>query len=122
MKVPRIVIDAGHSPESVNGGTQGYKEHHGMWILSNHLKDALEKYQDTAVIMTRKYEENPTLPARGMMAKGADWFVSNHSNADTAQNTSANGVSVYRSVNRPNDQAIAMQLASVLSGIMGTLS
>ena len=117
--MPRIVVDAGHGITSKNGGTQGYLEHHGMWILSNYLKAELGKYQNTTVVMTRSYEKDPSLFERGQMAKGADWFVSNHSNADVAQNTTANGVSVYRSVNRPNDHATAEALAETLSKIMG---
>ena len=71
-------------------------------------------------ITRAKITDNPSLSARGKQAKGADMFVSLHSNA--ASSASANGVTVFYSIKRGGDKVHAAALSEGLAlrqGIKG---
>lgn len=110
-----IIIDPGHGPGSVNRGPAGYFEHVGMWKLSNFLLARLTQ-AGVAARLTRTEQGNPSLAARGALARGATVFVSQHSNGFNGQ---VRGCEVFHSVRRPNDRAIAAQIAAVSAALMG---
>jgi N-acetylmuramoyl-L-alanine amidase len=112
----KVRIDAGHSPKSVNGGKSGYKEHLGMWKLSNYLKEILESY-GVQTDLTRAYDADPDLYDRGKMAQGYDLFISEHSNAGGGR-----GVEVIRDINKPQDEAFAIELTNAVAKVMNTTS
>ena len=111
----KVLIDPGHSPGNANGGRNGYKEHAGMWRLSNYLKDILMA-SGVGVALTRTEDRDPALEARGGMAGGADLFISQHSNAF---NGTVRGVECFHSVMRPNDKITAAKLTAAVSVVMG---
>ena len=111
----RVLIDPGHGPGNVNKGPNGYYEHEGMWELSKHLQKALTRCGVIADL-TRLASGNPTVSARGAMAKGYDCFISQHSNAGTA---SVRGCEVYYSGLRPHDKKWAAEIAIQSAQLMG---
>ena len=111
----KVLIDPGHAPGNANGGVNGYKEYAGMWKLSNFLKDILTA-SGVPAALTRTEKQNPSLEARGGMAKGYDLFISQHSNAS---NGSARGVECFYSVARPNDITTAASLSAAVAKLMG---
>lgn len=110
----KVLIDPGHDPSCVNGGRFGYKEHEGMWRLSNYLKKELETYGHI-VNLTRNYEQEIALTQRGRQAAGYDVFISEHSNAS---NGTVRGVEVYYSVDIPEDEKIATKLSRATALVM----
>ena len=82
----KIVLDPGHT-QSVNiGANPTYREGTEMYHFSRILADVLRNLGHT-VSVTRKFiTENPTLSERGMMAKGADLFLSLHSDWASTEN------------------------------------
>lgn len=111
----KIVIDPGHNPADRNTGNNGYYEYYGMWKLSSYLKDELEK-KGFDVSLTRRETLNPSLVERGEQGRGADLFISEHSNA---YNGTARGVEVFYSVKRPEDKIFADAMAKNISTLMG---
>jgi len=109
------MIDPGHSPGNANGGKNGYKEHAGMWKLSNYLKDILMA-SGVGVALTRTADRDPPLETRGGMAGGADLFISQHSNA---YNGAVRGVECFHSVKYPNDKITAAKMTAAVSAVMG---
>ncbi|MCL2501453.1 MAG: N-acetylmuramoyl-L-alanine amidase [Defluviitaleaceae bacterium] len=107
----KVLIDPGHAPGNANGGVNGYKEYAGMWKLSNFLKDILAFHGVTAAL-TRSEKQDPSLEARGGMAKGYDFFISQHSNAF---NGTVRGCECFYSVKKPNDRVIAAKLSAVVA-------
>lgn len=112
----KVRIDAGHSPSCVNGGKSGYKEHLGMWKLSNYLKEILESYGVQADL-TRTYDADPELYDRGRMAQDYDLFISEHSNAGGGK-----GVEVIRDFSKPYDEVFAKELTDSVARVMNTIS
>ena len=109
----RVLIDPGHAPGNANGGKKGYKEYAGMWKLSNMLKDILTAAGATAQL-TRTESANPSLDARGGMARGFDVFISQHSNA---ANGTARGSECFFSVTQPNNRATAARLSKEIAAL-----
>ena len=106
-----VCIDPGHGPGDPNGGPTGYREHVGMWALSNHLKNALGRCGIT-VILTRQQNQNVTLTNRGNMARGCNVFISQHSNA---ANGRARGTEVFFSLQRPNNRPWAARISAEIA-------
>ena len=88
-----IEIDPGHGAED-SGGIGKEKADDGTvikevaekdvdWTLANHLKEALQKYDNVTVFMTREENENPSLEERvnKAVADDADIVISIHNNA-----------------------------------------
>ena len=111
----KVLIDPGHAPGNANGGSKGYKEYAGMWKLSNFLKNILAA-SGVSAALTRTENQDPSLEARGGMAKGYALFISQHSNAS---NGSARGVECYYSVARTNDKTTAAKMTASVSKLMG---
>lgn len=111
----RVVIDPGHYKDCPNIGRNGYNEGNAMWKLSNYLKDELVR-NGIEVKLTRGDDKlNPSLYNRGLMAKGYDLFISEHSNAGGGK-----GVEVFYSVDLPQDKAYAINMANATAEVMRT--
>lgn len=101
---------------------KGFYEGNNNWEAVNILKKYLEEYEDVEVRLTKKtLEENPDLEARGKQAYGPDWgadlFLSWHSNS--ADDTDAKGISVFYSLQRPEDKDLATRYASAMALAFG---
>jgi N-acetylmuramoyl-L-alanine amidase len=112
----KVLIDPGHGLGNVNGGRNGYKEHIGMFKLSQYLKTALEQ-RGVKADLTRAESEDPALVTRGKMAKGYDLFISEHSNASGSG--SVQGVECFHSVDLPGDKPLAAALSKACAAVMG---
>jgi N-acetylmuramoyl-L-alanine amidase len=112
-----IVIDPGHYEQYNQGVCAGFYEGNRMLLLGQYLAEEL-KGKGANVVMTRNSNaENPSLAARGEMAKGADLFISLHSDAN--DNASVRGVTVYNSVQRPDSEPLAQNIGEAVSDVMG---
>lgn len=111
----KIILDPGHGPNYNPGAVSGYYEGNAMYELATYLRDELLKYADVAVTVTRKtISEYPTLEARTAMAKGADLFLSLHSNAF---NGKACGSVAFYSKLRPESKALADNICNALTDV-----
>lgn len=116
----KIVLDAGHGAKGNPYPTfSGYYEGTQMFKLVNFLKEELEKY-GIVVVMTRKQVgDDPSLETRGNMAKGADMFISLHSDAyGSSGNASVQGVTVFSSLaqnNKPFGETIGVKIAKTMN-------
>lgn len=111
-----IVIDAGHGgTDRSNIGYSGkYIEADGNLEFALYLRDYLKDYFN--VILTRDKDVSMTLTNRGNMAKGADMFISVHS--DAASSTTAGGVTVLGSV-KLNNTELLTNIGKAISNSMG---
>lgn len=115
----KITLDPGHGQFGNPGVLAGYYEGTRVYMLAQILKRELEKYEDTEVIITRKdITDNPSLANRGGEAvrNGSELFISLHSNA--ASNPAAHGVSVFRSVKRPESEKLGRLLGEAVVDTM----
>lgn len=106
----RICLDPGHSINYNRGIIPGYFESNMNWNLANYLKEELLKYKNTEVFITKsRLDSNPDLESRGRYAiqNNCEVFYSIHSNAASA---AACGVSVFRSVKRPDSVKLGQLL------------
>ena len=110
----KVLIDPGHAPGNTNRGPSGYLEYRGMWILSNHLKDALTS-SGVHAQLTRTETENPTLAARGNMARDFDLFISEHSNAF---NGTVQGSECFYSIRQPENRTAAARFSAETAQLM----
>lgn len=107
----KVVLDAGHT-KGENRGSLISNEGDNNYHYSLVLKKALEQY-DIDVVLTRpKLADNPTLWERGNMAKGADLFLSLHSNA--YHDPAVNGIELFDSVSKPNKE-LATKIVNALA-------
>ena len=115
----KITLDPGHGPFGNPGVIPGYYEGTRVYMLAETLKKELEEYKDTEVVITRKtIDDNPSLANRGGEAakNGSELFISLHSNA--ASNPAAHGVSVFRSVKRPESEKLGRMLGEAVVNVM----
>ena len=115
----RITLDPGHGQFGNPGAIAGYYEGTRVFMLAHALKAELEKYENTEVFITRKdITDNPSLASRGGAAvkNGSELFISLHSNA--ASNPAAHGVSVFRSVKRPESESLGRLLGDAVVNAM----
>lgn len=114
----KICLDPGHKANYNKGIRPDYYEGNMTLDLAKRLKVELEEYDGIEVILTRTTgSSNPSLAARGAMAKGCDLFMSLHS--DASGNAKTRGVTVIRSLQRPNSVAFGKELAKTINGVMG---
>jgi N-acetylmuramoyl-L-alanine amidase len=117
MSELRICLDAGHGNKE--NFANNYYESEGNLEACLLLQKELEKYKNVKVFMTRtKHNENPSLAQRGQVAvkNNCQVFYSWHSDASSNPNT--RGVTVIRSVKRPNSQFFGTLLAQAISLVM----
>ena len=114
-----ITLDPGHGQFGNPGVLAGYYEGTRVFMLAYALKEELEKYEDVTAAVTReKLDDNPSLALRGSSAgkNGSELFISLHSNA--ASDPSAHGVSVFRSVKRPDSVELGKKLGCAVAETM----
>lgn len=114
----RICLDPGHADTANKGVVNGYWESHMVFDLAYKLKDRLEKYKDVVVFVTKPVRNcNPDLEARGKVARdnNCEVFISLHSNAASA---AACGVSIFRSVKRPDSVDLGKKLGQAVVNTM----
>ena len=111
----KILIDPGHGPGNANKGPTTYWEYKGMWQLSIHLQKFLQQAGVTAHL-THNEDQDPSVDARGAMAKGYDFFISQHSNA---YNGTVQGSECYYSVLQPQNKATAAKFSAQTAALMG---
>lgn len=112
----KIILDPGHVEGYNRGAVSGYYEGTAMYHYAYLLADKLRAAGLDVGITRTKITDNPSLTARGKQAKGADMFVSLHSNA--ASSASANGVTVFYSIKRGGDKVHAAALSEGLAGLI----
>lgn len=115
----KITLDPGHGQFGNPGVLAGYYEGTRAFMLANEMKRELENYENTEVVITRKnITDNPSLANRGGTAakNGSELFISLHSNA--ASNPAAHGVSVFRSVKRPESEELGRLLGYAVVNTM----
>lgn len=114
----RICLDPGHAGTANKGVVNGYWESHMVYDLAYKLKEQLEKYENVTVFVTKPVLDcNPSLEERGQMAgkNNCEVFISLHSNAASA---AACGVSVFRSVKRPDSVSLGQKLGQAVVDTM----
>lgn len=120
----KIILDPGHGQYGNRyPANPAYYEGTQMYLLASYLKAELETYSGVEVILTRKnLQDDPALSSRGNMAKGADAFLSLHSNAIGSMGTTAvRGVEIYYTmVNPVPNKALADKLMDTISKAMST--
>lgn len=117
----KICIDPGHTKNTNAGTVAGYYEGNMTLDLAKRLKTELEKYAGVEVILTRTTEgQNPTLASRGQRAitEGCRLFLSLHSDANAK--STMRGVTVIRSLKRPDSYTLGARLASAIANCMNT--
>lgn len=114
----KIVIDPGHGGlDRANRGPNGYIEADGVLYISLFLADALTKEAkakgiELKIVLTREEDKTVYKSTRGKMAKDADLFISQHTNAHNGQ---ARGTEVFYSVERPGDRKLAAELSEKIA-------
>lgn len=114
--MPKIVLDPGHVKGYNKGAVAGYYEGTAMFNYAHRLAEKLRAAGVTVEITRAKVTDNPSLMDRGKKAKGADLFLSLHSNAASAK--TANGVTVFYSIKRDGDKPYAAMLSKELAGLI----
>ena len=112
----RVVLDPGHVAGYNKGAISGYAEGTAMYHYAHQLAAKLRTAGLDVAVTRAKVTDNPTLTARGKAAKGADLFVSLHSNG--VDNPTAYGVSTFYSIKRPGDAAHADRWCKQLAGLI----
>lgn len=111
----KIIIDPGHGgvDRSNTGASGKYIEADGNLSFSLFLKNFLHEH--FVVTLTREKDETVTLTNRGEMAKGADMFLSVHSDMGPSK---AGGVTVFGSV-KLNNRDIGEKIGRATAEAMG---
>ena len=112
----KVILDPGHVSGYNKGAVSGYYEGTAMFNYAQKLATKLRANGITVGITRQKIGDNPSLTNRGAQAKGADMFVSLHSNA--ASSASANGVTVFYSIRRSGDKTHAAKFSSELAKLI----
>ncbi len=115
----KITIDPGHTQKCNKGVVDGYYEGDAMFKLAQHLKKALDIYENVEVILTRGEKENPTLEERGMVAikSKSKIFISLHSNA-TSNSETASYICGFYSVKRKSSKAFCGEIVKAVVDVM----
>jgi LysM repeat protein len=116
---PIIVIDPGHARGSDKKGCNGFSEQRHNLLMAKTMQPKFEAY-GFKVILTRTNEtDDPSLSERGRMAKGADSFLSVHTNGSTSNGAlglgRGRGVTVFNSVDLPGDAKWAQKLSDKIA-------
>lgn len=115
----KITLDPGHGRYGNPGVISGYYEGTRVFRLAGYLKSEIERYKNTEVFVTRKdIGDDPSLASRGRLAgkTDSDVFISLHSNGFS--NERAYGVTVFRSVKRPDSADLAKLLGNTVVDCM----
>lgn len=113
----KVVLDPGHTKGYNRGAVSGYREGTAMFQYAYRLGSKLAEKGVSVGYTRAKVTENPSLMDRGRMAKGADLFVSLHSNGSSSPE--ATGVSTFYSIKRDSDKEAAQDWCKRLAKLMG---
>lgn len=120
----KIVIDPGHGEKDNKGVYPEYREGTQMWKLAQKILAKLADYECEYITTRPKITDNPLPEERGKMAKGADLFLSLHSNTpgSDSQGTPAyekcTGAISFYSIKRPLDKVFAEKLVKGVADLM----
>lgn len=116
----KICIDAGHYGKYNRSPVNAeYFESDVMWKLHLLQKEILENYGFEVILTRSEQAEDRKVYDRGAAAEGCVLFISDHSNACSAENVDY--PVVYRGYdNIGNCDELAKKLANVISATMGT--
>lgn len=120
FKTLRVCIDPGHGQNYNRGCVAGYYESNQMYKLAQYQKGELEKYEGVTVILTKTaLNQCPEVYDRGQVAvkNKCDVFISDHSNA-VSGSSSACGVTIFRSVRRPDSVTLSKLLGEAIVSTM----
>lgn len=111
----KIVLDAGHGPETAGKRTPdgSLREFHFNAPVAQYAADLLKQYEGVEVMFTHDAASDVPLGTRTSKANawGADLFVSIHANASGDGWSNARGIETYVHTNRP---AVAVGLANTV--------
>lgn len=118
-----IMLDPGHGKGQNRGFVNVDPKNNGKYcnegdntyFLAHKLKAELEKYGFEVGITRTNINQDPSLEARGKMAKGYDLFISVHSNA---AGPTVRGTEVWDSVQKPN-KALASKISKYVASAFG---
>jgi N-acetylmuramoyl-L-alanine amidase len=82
----KIILDPGHTQSENIGANPAYREGTEMYHFAHILAEVLGKLGHKVSITRNSITDNPSLSERGMLAKGADLFLSLHSDWASTQN------------------------------------
>ncbi len=117
-KSPIVCLDPGHFGKYNPGAVPGYYESEMNWKLHLLLKQELEGYGITVTTTRSDPEKDLSLYKRGQAAKGADLFLSVHSNA--ASTPGPDYPLAICNVDGGSD-AIGKALVEAVEALMGTV-
>lgn len=125
---PVVCLDAGHYGKyNQSPAVKAYYESEAMWKLHNYLATALQAYGIQVKKTRTNQAKDLALYDRGAASKGADLFLSLHSNAAGSKvNESVDYVRVYHLYEDDGtdvddkSKALAKLLAPVIATTMGT--
>lgn len=115
-----VTLDPGHTQGVNPGCLAGYDEGTAMFRLARQLQNCLQGYAGVQVFVTRQtVEDAPALEARGLAAvqNGSTLFLALHSDAN--RDAGLRGVTVIRSLQRPQSVGLATALAAAVDGVLG---
>lgn len=125
MGTIKVVLDPGHGQfGNPYPAAEGFYEGTQMYKLALMLRKKLETAGIDVVLTRNQVSDDPTLANRGKLAGStkADLFISLHSDAiGSYVSTSANGVSVYYSIQDAEaNKKFATNLSTAVAELMGT--
>lgn len=118
----KVMIDPGHYSGHNTGIIAAYKEGDHMFTLGGYLKDALIALGIDAMLTKSTAAKDLSLTVRGKLAitNKCDVFISLHSDAGPTEK--ACGVSVFRSVQKPDSVKLATMLGNAISSYMKSIN
>ena len=121
---PLVILDPGHGPiTNPYPAASGYYEGTQMYKLMLVLKQRLEAHGISVITTRKQLGDDPSLSDRGATAgkNKADLFLSLHSDAIGNYVASANGVSVYYSIqDKATNKPLAANISSRVAALMNT--
>lgn len=117
----KFCIDAGHYGKyNQSPVVPAYYESVMNWKLSQYQKQYLNEYEDVTVVMTRSSQaKDMELIARGKKAKGANLFISNHSNAAGSESANYALAIVMRENSSTEYDEVSKNAGKRLVGVIG---
>ncbi len=113
-----IILDPGHGPKgNPYPHAPGCFEGTQMWRLAGYLAAELGRYGFAVATTRPSLSDDPSLTARGRAAKGADMFLSLHSNASPS--TATRGSECFCSVRGMQHKPLAAKLSADVSALFG---
>ena len=119
----KIILDPGHGGDPISDRGfygSGYEQNEGVnnFLTCKLIKAYLEARYIVQVRMTRdKVTDYPTIAERGVMAKGADFLYSRHSNA--SDDKTVRGTEIWYNPNFPGNKEFADDASKAIADFFG---